>query len=105
MAGALIFVHAEHGIFLVDGGKVHNGFELVLVLGLAALVFAVGGGGRFSLVFRDYGRRSDGEQDDNEETPPGAPANPAGSAKMPEPPAVDTAPVRTRKRQPKASGS
>jgi putative oxidoreductase len=165
MAGALIFVHAEHGIFLVDGGKVHNGFELVLVLGLAALVFAAGGGGRITLDHRVFGRRGDGEPDDDEAPPPwralpsggedtavtprperaaaageypappetedrtrprlaaemvtdtsrdvivagkkkpAAPAKPAGSAKKPEPSADDTAPVRTRKRQPKSSGS
>jgi putative oxidoreductase len=61
MAGAFVFVHAKHGIFLVDKGNVHNGFELVLVLGLAALVFAAGGGGRLTLdhrLFGQGGRRS-----------------------------------------------
>lgn len=56
MAGALVFVHAKHGIFLVDSGRVPNGFELVLVLGLAALVFAAGGGGRLTLDHRLFGR-------------------------------------------------
>jgi putative oxidoreductase len=55
MAGAFVFVHAEHGIFLVDKGTVHNGFELVVVLGLAALVFAAGGGGRLTLDHRLFG--------------------------------------------------
>jgi putative oxidoreductase len=56
MAGSSIFIHAKHGIFLVDNGKVHNGFELALVLGMAALVFAAGGGGRLSLDHRLFGR-------------------------------------------------
>lgn len=64
MAGALIFVHGKHGIFLVDGGRVRNGFELVLVLGLAALVFAVGGGGRLTLDHWLFGRRDTSDEDD-----------------------------------------
>jgi putative oxidoreductase len=56
MAGALIFLHAKHGIFLVDNGRVHNGFELALVLGLAALVFAAGGGGRLTLDHHLFGQ-------------------------------------------------
>jgi putative oxidoreductase len=72
MVGALIFVHAKHGIFLVDDGRVHNGFELVLVLGLAALVFAAGGGGRLTLDHRLSGRRGTGP-DEIEETPPWRP--------------------------------
>jgi putative oxidoreductase len=49
MAGAFIFVHADKGLFLVDTTKVRNGYELVLVLGLASLLFALGGGGRLTL--------------------------------------------------------
>jgi putative oxidoreductase len=49
MAGALIFINGRHGIFLVANGHVHNGFELTLVLALASLLFAVGGGGRLSI--------------------------------------------------------
>src|SRR3954469_23806640 len=30
MMGSLIFIHAKHGIFLVDNGRARNGFELVL---------------------------------------------------------------------------
>ncbi|WP_313819754.1 DoxX family membrane protein [Actinomadura rubrobrunea] len=52
MAGAFVFVHARNGLFLVDEGKAENGFELVLVLGLASLLFAAGGGGRLSLDHR-----------------------------------------------------
>lgn len=65
MVGALIFVHAKHGIFLVNGTKVHNGFELVLVLGLAALVFAAGGGGRLTLDHLLFGRGRADEGDDD----------------------------------------
>jgi putative oxidoreductase len=56
MAGAMVFVHAKHGIFLVHDAKVTNGFELVLILGLAALLFATGGGGRLTLDRRLFGR-------------------------------------------------
>ncbi|REE95506.1 DoxX family protein [Thermomonospora umbrina] len=67
MAGALVFVHAGNGPFLVDGGRVENGFELVLVLGLASLLFAAGGGGRLSLDQRLFPRAA-----------PEAPETPAG---------------------------
>src|SRR4051812_2531831 len=49
MAGAFVFIHAKHGILLVDKGGIRDGFELVLVLGLAALIFAAGGAGRLTL--------------------------------------------------------
>ncbi|GAA4504249.1 hypothetical protein GCM10023191_058240 [Actinoallomurus oryzae] len=73
MAGALIFVHAEHGVFLVDNGKVQNGFELVLVLGLASLVFAAGAGGRITLDQRLFGGRSRAADEDDEAPPPWRP--------------------------------
>lgn len=57
MAGAFVFVHAAHGIFLVDKGKPTNGFELVLVLGVASLLFAAGAGGRLTLDHRLFPRR------------------------------------------------
>ena len=44
MAGAFWFVHMGQGLFAADGG-----WELVAVIGLAALTFAVTGPGRFSL--------------------------------------------------------
>jgi putative oxidoreductase len=69
MAGAFIFVHAEHGIFLVDGGNVRNGFELVLVLGLASLVFAAGGAGRLTLDRRLFGRGGSAPDDDDDPPP------------------------------------
>jgi putative oxidoreductase len=69
MMGALIFVHAKHGIFLVDGGNVRNGFELVLILGLASLVFAAGGGGRLTLDHRLFGRGGTGPDEDDDVPP------------------------------------
>jgi putative oxidoreductase len=70
MAGALIFVHAKHGIFLVDGSNVRNGFELVLILGLASLVFAAGGGGRLTLDHRLFGRSGTDPDDGDDDVPP-----------------------------------
>ncbi len=59
MAGAAVFVHGTNGIFLVDEqGVARNGFELALVLGVAGLVFAVGGAGRITLDNRLFGRRT-----------------------------------------------
>jgi putative oxidoreductase len=43
MIGAFVFVHAGAGLFVDQGG-----YELVLVLGAAALLFAVLGAGRYS---------------------------------------------------------
>ena len=44
MAGALLFVHASNGVF-VDAG----GYELVLVIGALAVVFAGLGAGAYSI--------------------------------------------------------
>lgn len=44
MAGAFVFVHAGHGLFADKGG-----FELVLTLGVTALLLAATGAGRFAL--------------------------------------------------------
>ncbi|MBO2451741.1 DoxX family protein [Actinomadura barringtoniae] len=71
MAGALVFVHADNGLFLVDGTKVKNGYELVLVLGLASLVFALGGGGRLTLDTWLSGRRRRGDRDRDDFFEPG----------------------------------
>ncbi|GAA1832181.1 DoxX family protein [Actinomadura chokoriensis] len=57
MAGAFIFVHADQGLFVVDGGTLRNGYELVLALGMASLVFAAGGGGRLTLDQWIIGKR------------------------------------------------
>ncbi|SEG16756.1 putative oxidoreductase [Thermomonospora echinospora] len=84
MAGALVFVHAGNGLFLVDQGRARNGFELVLVLGLASLLFAAGAGGRISLDHRLFPRRAP------DAPPPPAPASPAPASPAP------TAPETTR---------
>lgn len=44
MLGAFVFVHAEHGLFVTQGG-----YELVLALGAASLLLAAVGAGRYSL--------------------------------------------------------
>ncbi|MCT2273452.1 DoxX family protein [Dietzia cinnamea] len=44
MAGALYFVHATHGPFVPQ-----NGWELVVALGVGALLIAAVGAGRFSI--------------------------------------------------------
>lgn len=52
MIGAFVFVHADAGIFVAQGG-----YELVLVLGASALLLAVIGGGRYSVDQLLIGRR------------------------------------------------
>jgi putative oxidoreductase len=52
MLGAFLFVHVGHGLFVDEGG-----YEFVLVLGAAALLFAAIGGGRYSLDHVLFGRR------------------------------------------------
>ena len=52
MLGAYLFVHAGNGLFAQE-----NGYELVLVLGTASLVFAAVGPGRYSLDHVLFGRR------------------------------------------------
>ncbi|MCX5043483.1 DoxX family protein [Aldersonia sp. NBC_00410] len=44
MIGAFVFVHAGAGIFVAEGG-----YELVLVLGAAALLLVIIGAGRYSV--------------------------------------------------------
>jgi putative oxidoreductase len=58
MLGAFVFVNAKHGMFVVDQGVAKEGFELVLVLGLASLLFAAGAGGRLTLDSRIFPRRT-----------------------------------------------
>ncbi|NDU76875.1 DoxX family membrane protein [Actinomadura sp. DSM 109109] len=69
MAGAFVFVHADQGLFVVDGGSVQNGYELVLALGVASLLFAAGGGGRLTLdhwlVAKRLGRPGGDEDEDD----------------------------------------
>src|SRR5690606_4633308 len=67
MAGAFVFVHAGEGLFLADGGTLRNGYELVLVLGLASLLFAAGAGGRLTVdrwLLRNRPGRGGGADDD-----------------------------------------
>jgi putative oxidoreductase len=52
MIGAFVFVHAGAGLFVEQGG-----YELVLVLGAAALLLAVLGAGRYSVDHRLTGGR------------------------------------------------
>jgi putative oxidoreductase len=44
MLGALLIVHLENGVFIGD-----NGYELVVALGVGALLLAVFGAGRYSI--------------------------------------------------------
>ncbi|WP_081745018.1 DoxX family protein [Arthrobacter sp. H14] len=53
MAGAFFIVHLPAGIFVANGG-----FELVLILGAAALGIALMGAGRLSLDHALFGRRN-----------------------------------------------
>lgn len=53
MLGAVLFVHAPHGVFVAG-----NGWELVAVIGVASLVFALVGAGRISLDALIAGRRT-----------------------------------------------
>ncbi|MFB4311881.1 DoxX family protein [Actinomadura sp. GTD37] len=67
MAGAFVFVHADQGLFVVDEGTVRNGYELVLALGMASLVFAAGGGGRLTLDQWVIGKRLRRPADDEDD--------------------------------------
>lgn len=51
MLGAFLLVHATAGIFVEKGG-----FELVLILGAAALTLTIAGAGRFSVDYVLFGR-------------------------------------------------
>ncbi|MGW0246262.1 DoxX family protein [Nocardia goodfellowii] len=52
MIGAFVFVHADAGLFVSNGG-----YELVLVLGAASLLLAALGSGRFGVDHLLRGRR------------------------------------------------
>ncbi|GAA4316226.1 putative oxidoreductase [Actinomadura luteofluorescens] len=71
MAGAFVFVHADRGLFMVDGKSVQNGYELVLALAMVSLLFAAGGGGRLTLdqwvVAKRLRRPGPGDEDDEDE--------------------------------------
>lgn len=53
MLGALILVHISAGVFVAN-----NGYELVLLLGAAALSLALVGPGRASVDYALFGRRN-----------------------------------------------
>ncbi|MEU6037751.1 DoxX family membrane protein [Actinomadura sp. NPDC047616] len=92
MAGAFVFIHAGNGLFLVDDGKVANGFELVLVLGLASLLFAAGAGGQLTLDRRLFPSRAD--RSEQEAWPP--PEDPSVPWPSPdEPEALEAGPARS----------
>lgn len=114
MAGALVFLHAKHGIFLVDNGRVRNGFELVLVLGVAALVFAAGGSGRLTLDHRLFGPgraardKTDSGRPDPSEGPVLEPVRPAPaeigpSSPTPAEPTAGTGDTTRRRSKPGSS--
>lgn len=72
MVGAFLFVHADRGLFMVDGDRAQNGYELVVALGMAALLFAAGAGGRLTLdawIVRKRAARPDepGDEDGEED--------------------------------------
>lgn len=98
MAGALVFVHAGNGLFLVDQGTgtARGGFELVLALGAASLLFAAGGGGRISLDHRLFSRRRAAPGPVDEPQPPETrgkrPPAKGRSKKQPDAPDAEPAP-------------
>ena len=53
MLGALVLVHLSAGVFVAN-----NGYELVLLLGAAALALALVGPGRVSADYALFGRRN-----------------------------------------------
>ncbi|MEV5830043.1 DoxX family protein [Spirillospora sp. NPDC052242] len=67
MVGAFLFVHADRGLFMVDGDRAQNGYELVVALGMAALLFAAGAGGRLTLDAWIVRRRAAGPDEPRDE--------------------------------------
>ncbi|ROO84187.1 putative oxidoreductase [Actinocorallia herbida] len=97
MAGAFVFVHVDQGL------SAPAGFELVIVLGLASLLFAAGGGGGLTLD-RALGVRRARKEEIAEFLPPeDGPDGPApylpkraGPSEAPEPEAVADVPASAR---------
>ncbi|GGV37358.1 hypothetical protein GCM10010182_71990 [Actinomadura cremea] len=92
MVGAFLFVHADRGLFMVDGDRAQNGYELVVALGMAALLFAAGAGGRLTLdawIVRKRAARPDepGDEDDAEDAESFVESLRQAELKPPEPPA------------------
>jgi putative oxidoreductase len=94
MVGAVLFVHLENGLFIVDQGEVRNGFELALALGLASLLLAAAGGGRFSLDHQLHSQRS-AKRERREAEEDGWPPEEDTEAPWP-PPAESPSPVSTQ---------
>ncbi|MFD0903067.1 DoxX family protein [Actinomadura sediminis] len=96
MVGAFLFVHADRGLFMVDGGRAQNGYELVVALGMAALLFAAGAGGRLTLdawIVRRRSARPDGPRDADEEEDAESFVE---SLRRAEPKPADTKPISTK---------
>jgi len=65
MAGAFVFVNGQNGLFVGSADAAHQGFELVLVLGLASLIFALGAGGNLTLDRRLSSRRASRREEES----------------------------------------
>lgn len=59
MAGAMVLVHLPNGLFASNGG-----YELVLAIGVGALVLAAAGSGRLGIDHYLFGRRSTSRAED-----------------------------------------
>jgi putative oxidoreductase len=65
MAGAFVFVNGQNGLFVGSTDTAHQGFELVMVLGLASLVFALGAGGNLTVDRRLSSRRASRREEES----------------------------------------
>jgi putative oxidoreductase len=65
MAGAFVFVNGQNGLFVGSNDTSHQGFELVMVLGLASLVLALGAGGGLTLDRRLSSRRASRREEES----------------------------------------
>lgn len=65
MAGAFVFVNGQNGLFVGSTDTAHQGFELVMVLGLASLIFAFGAGGGLTLDRRLSSRRASRREEES----------------------------------------
>jgi putative oxidoreductase len=65
MAGAFVFVNGQNGLFVGSTDTAHQGFELVMVLGLASLIFAFGAGGGLTVDRRLSARRASRREEES----------------------------------------
>jgi putative oxidoreductase len=65
MAGAFVFVNGQNGLSVGSTDMVDQGFELVMVLGLASLVFALGAGGNLTVDRRLASRRASRREEES----------------------------------------